>query len=153
MIFWTNIGGVLSKNVFWTNPPTGIAVTGQPSNELEHKTNVTRDETNVIESTQRLTSPQMMSQPERTHTRRYGRLSCLIRCFLPHLLCDCQLPLPQCLVINLIRWLHSLMDKLQLSDEQIGVIANDVNGLCCCDVRNKFWSGWIIRDALFKYHI
>ena len=71
----------------------GIAVTGQPSNELEHRTNVTRDETNVIESTQRLTSPQMMSQPERAHTRRYGRLSCLIRRFLPHLLCDCQLPL------------------------------------------------------------
>ena len=84
MIFWTNIGGVLSKNVFWTNPPTGIAVTGQPSNELEHKTNVTRDETNVIESTQRLTSPQMMSQPERAHTRRYGRLSCLMRHFPPN---------------------------------------------------------------------
>ena len=24
----TNIGGVLSKNVFWTNPPVGGAVTG-----------------------------------------------------------------------------------------------------------------------------
>ena len=26
--FWTKIGGVLSKNVFWTNPPVGGAVTG-----------------------------------------------------------------------------------------------------------------------------
>ena len=25
---WTIIGGVLSKNVFWTNPPVGGAVTG-----------------------------------------------------------------------------------------------------------------------------
>ena len=27
-VFWTKIGGVLAKNVFWTNPPVGGAVTG-----------------------------------------------------------------------------------------------------------------------------
>ena len=31
-VFWAIIGGVLSKNVFWTNPPVGGAVTG-PSDE------------------------------------------------------------------------------------------------------------------------
>ena len=27
-VFWTEIGGVLSTNVFWRNPPAGDAVTG-----------------------------------------------------------------------------------------------------------------------------